>query len=736
MKKGYFAFLFRIIVVGLISLLMAVSPFAIASADNKLTSDSKANILTDGFQKISENDLFELYVATGSGNFCIRNKESLAELFAFPDVVEEDVIESFAFSLKSLLNVKFSFEGASPAEVVTYGEEGMTFKLFQTDNGIRYKFIYDYMGASFTVQMRVSLEKDYVSCTVDFLSIEEGKGVKILQITPLPNLCTANSQESGYVFIPDGSGVLVKYSDSVGKSVKYSEPVYGTDSAKNMNNSGVVEDSLCIRLPIYGFVKDDTACLAVIHKGDAFANINAEQSYDYLTCNASFDYRANDMEGIKSITGSTTGVNNISENAEKTSPEFRLYFLSKDNADYSGMACTFRDYLIKEKGLKKSNSPSVQPLTIEAFGAVQQKVNFFGIPFKKTKSVTTFEDIIELNKKLADQGIENSNWILYGFLKGGFENKSVSSPKYISLLGGKKGYESTVNTVGEKNVYTVYELAHRYATTKSWFNTVNDIKLLNQLISERYYQKLSNGTQNGNYGIWTYRNIASVKKLSNKIIDNAVDNQGLVFSYMGSELYSNFSNSEPSNRTELMNTYTEILGKAKKNKLRVASEGGNLYSALNSDFIYEIPLTSSGHSIESESIPFYTMVFHGYVPMASQPINNHSEKELVLLAFEQGASLTFRYSATESYDLIDTKLNFLFNSSDEKLLRLSQCESIKSFADIHSELVDKAIIKRDKKNGIATTVYENGWQVIVNYSNTVQNYSGKEMAPYSFFVVK
>lgn len=50
-------------------------------------------------------------------------------------------------------------------------------------------------------------------------------------------------------------------------------------------------------------------------------------------------------------------------------------------------------------------------------------------------------------------------------------------------------------------------------------------------------------------------------------------------------------------------------------------EGGNIYTLKYADYLFNIPVKSSGYHIGNETIPFFQMVVHGMIPYTSEPGN-------------------------------------------------------------------------------------------------------------------
>lgn len=68
--------------------------------------------------------------------------------------------------------------------------------------------------------------------------------------------------------MPDGSGALIRFSDSGRGASPYNQPVYGSDPSVNLLLKSV-DNTQSVRLPVFGMQKAGHAFLAVIHAGAA-----------------------------------------------------------------------------------------------------------------------------------------------------------------------------------------------------------------------------------------------------------------------------------------------------------------------------------------------------------------------------------------------------------------------------------------------------------------------------------
>ena len=85
--------------------------------------------------------------------------------------------------------------------------------------------------------------------------IEENKDSIISNISILPFFFTGKKGEDGYLFVPDGCGMLVRFTDNFSLYRNVTKPVYGRDYATNIPSSQLIEENYL--LPVYGVKNED-----------------------------------------------------------------------------------------------------------------------------------------------------------------------------------------------------------------------------------------------------------------------------------------------------------------------------------------------------------------------------------------------------------------------------------------------------------------------------------------------
>ncbi|MCQ2451297.1 MAG: DUF5696 domain-containing protein [Clostridia bacterium] len=708
-----------------IAFLLCITVF-VGSLSFSVFADNDSSDFADGdseYVLICENKNLSLFVNTYTADFYVTDKRNGKIWTAVSD------------SNRSLLNIAYSGENNLSIQKDTDSPD-VSFELYQLDNGIKTVFIFNVENSKFKIPVKTELKEDSIRITVIYNEIVEKGAGKILEISPYPYFGMGKFSDDGYAFIPDGSGSIIDYKDIISKDgMKYCGRIYGDDPSENLiyDENGKMKTAL---LPVFGAKNAKNAIFGIIEKCDEFAFVNANISENTVSVYPSFICHESDLTGIQQSDGGVRTMTIVQKQKVKTNPVINYFFLLGNDASYSGMARCYRDYLLNKKVISKKVKNKTPAASFEAFGAASESNTFLGIKFNKMVYATTFKQLTDFEKKVNRSGIKNARYYLYGYFDGGYEGKTVTDDGYLRKLGGKKGYEKFLSVAGKKNVYTAFDIMCSYGKIFDFCRSNDYIKCLNQTAAEHHYKNPANGKWDTDLGSYKYYNIKKQQKYFSKLFKNTSVNSNIILSRMGQELPSDFSVSKTMNRDGFLSFYRQVFSKCRAKRFNLSFENGNLYSVSSAKEIHEVPLSSSNLKVESYSVPFYTMVFHGYKDISSTPVNDESDSDSFLLnAFEQGVSSTFKIAGCDGYLLKDTKLNFLYNADMKYNLKKSEKFS-NDYNEIHSVLYNKCIVENIKDGNLSITEYENGWKIVCNYGEKSAAFDGAVVEPLSYTVIK
>ena len=501
---------------------------------------------------------------------------------------------------------------------------------------------------------------------------------KLTSVSVLPYLGAGHDRYTGYTFIPDGSGALIRFEDITniynisgemyGSDYSYHEilgqhaevmryPVYGVVTNKRVAADGTVDASK----PLEGFV-------AIITEGDSMAKIlstHGGTTHNYNSVYPIFNPRPTDKYSLTSSSYTTASAEGatwtVSSNRRYTgSYRIKLVMLTeKERAEaagltksyeptYVGMAKAYQDYLVGNGTLKALTASDVEkdmPLYIESFGSMETDDRFLSVPIKVDTALTTFDDVKTMYDEFAEAGINNVNFRLTGFANGGLEATVPYKLKWMDVLGGSEGFESLIAYAKEKGFGLYPNFDFTYMNKSETFDGFSLKKhavrtMDGRYTSKRYYDAATQQWQN-DFAIAI--SPASYSYLYGGLSErlDKYDLAGISVGTLGTDLNSDFDEDDPYNREDSKALTRDLLAQI-SDRYDVMLDGGNAYTFDYADVILGMSMESSKYTRSSESVPFIGIVLHGYVVTTGNAFNMEGDiKTAFLHAIENGSALYF-----------------------------------------------------------------------------------------------
>ncbi len=555
----------------------------------------------------------------------------------------------------------------------------------------------------------------------------------ISTITLLQYFGSGSKEDDGYMFVPDGSGAVVNFNN--GKT-NINDPIrlqiYGLDDGTEIKNKPYANQNAS--LPVFGIKKGDSALFAIIEDGDSNATVVADIAgksasvKDRNVCYTTFKL-SEYMEMEFKNSGKTSRIYQSKMNSEDLTVSYTV--LSKDNADYSGMAEYYRNYLT-ENGILTKKDFSAVPFNIELVGAYDRDNAFLGIPYTEMRALTTFDECGELIQKLADAGVKNISVNYKGWANNGLRNSVFNKAKVLSALGGKSGLKDLLE-LGDKlgvNIYFETELALVYDT--EMFDGYSQLTQASRYISRdvafryQFYSDWNVANENKNvasivapsviYNVASEDNSKSFAvKLNNDLDKLGIKNVSL--GSLGYNLPGSYKTNDFSDRGNTANTYkavAELMGGNKK----VMAKGTNAYMLSYVDSVFEISNTSSMFNLADLSVPFYQMVIHGSVEYSGEPINlNGDTKKTFLQAVEAGSGVYYRWCYAPNGEVQDLLFDGMYSLGYESWFE-SAVEMYKEYNELLEQTAGEYMVKHENvAEDVNKVTYSDGTVVYVNYNS-------------------
>lgn len=734
------------------SCLFSVSVPAFAEPINSTATDvqtvSPSGVASE-YEVIAENSNYVLYAEKKTGKIALKVKSNNYIWYSNPADSENDNLAGGEMKkrIDSQLVIYYT-QGYS--EVVTNSATGSVsrggLKNQKVDNGI--KFSYEFKNAGFTVPVQYILEDDGLRAEVliqditpDVVTRQEtvaGSKEKfpvdynITKIDFLQYFGTGLSDEEGYMFVPEGSGGIINFSNGKVNYKNYQAPIYGQymdqESMRDLTNDYV-------RMPVYGIKKDGNAFLTIIEENEGIGMINAAISGRDTTYNAVFPTI---YHKVIDFTAGTSRTQPLSESlATKGDFSMKFHFLTDDKANYNEMAKVYQDYLINEKGMDKTESSDKNELYLEVYGGVERKTSIAGIVRRILQPLATYEDVQVMAQHYIDSGIDDLVIKYNDWTKNSDRKKAKTSTSFDSSLGGKKDFKQLIKFTKDNNIAFYPSINfNEYSKTKFGYSNVFDAaKAPNQ--SPAYIR--AGMVEEDKYGRrWSMLKPDKVEEASDKFMADykKLGLGGISLEYLGEKVYSD-NTKGGIKRSQTIDIWSDIIENYDENVGNVLLQNANTYAIPYAEHIMDAPISEYGNELIDENIPFYQMAIHGFVSYSSPAINLASDwQKTMLKAIETGSCLKFTLLRQNADILMDSYYNDLY-SCDFNIWFGKSVEEYNRAAVVLDKVAGKKMIGHSKiADGVYETIYEGGIKTIVNYNDEAVTTNNGMVNAADFILVK
>lgn len=735
-----------LLTVAVLCVSVLLSSCGIASVETKLYKTPEEYSISEDFT-VTQTDDYSFDFTEDMASVVLKNKEGKIVWSTSPLECYEEKLDEYGdpiplhSKVKSAIIIEYIEPGTSKISTAYSFKECAgtgSYTVKEITDGIEIIYYFDEIKISVPVEF--TFKDNVVRISVEPSGITEGE-YRLYSIAVAPYACGIyNLSKSGYLFVPSGSGAIVEPCQLEEGSLTYSRELYGEDATRHRERELDTEKYPENRLAVFGAkIYDNSAICAIIEEGAEHAFIEAETgaaNTSYSSAWAKFALRAYQWSKIKNEQQVKLYSNSMSQ--DTVTVAYRL--LNGENADYVGMADTYREYLISKYGMAPQNADSL--LNLKIVGGANITETFLGFKYDKFFAATTLsqaESIISELKPLVDGKITAD---LIGFGKSGIDIKTIAGGYTVnSNLGGEKALKDLAYYAKENNCNLFFN-ADALGLSKSG-NGVSmtsdtalsqDKRKIKQYYYNLYLRKKT--TEHTPYLLVARRLIPDItEKLADSFSDSGI--YGIGLDTLSSVCYSDYTDSKYFSKGNMANDVSKAIKNIKENGYAVAVNEANDYAAANADIIYDLPLTSSKNNIFSYDVPFYSIVFKGYVPLSTESLNLTSNSDNMLLkAVEVGAGLSYTLVNNSSTKLFDSFSSVFYGSvySDIKPLIEKDIEKYQNdFKKIENAKIINHLIM---ENDLHKTVFDNNITVYTNYSQGALSVNGKTVESGSYLFVR
>lgn len=599
---------------------------------------------------------------------------------------------------------------------------------------------YYFAGQKVMIPVDYVLEDDYISISVDSNKIqEENLRVTYVSIAPFLN-SVENDTEDSYLFLPSGSGALMNVNSYNNQGIKYTGFVYGDDLTMEDKYNPVERESL--RMPVYGYKSGEKGGFTIIDKGAETVQMNSivgSVAYRFSTTYPTFLLRGYTYHQARTFKR-TYYANVYPERMIKGEFSIRFYPLSGDKANYNEMANIYRDYLIEEKGMEKTGEDKAMNVTL--IGGTEITKSFLGVPYKTVYATTTVNQANKIITEL-DKNIDNFSVKLKGFGDSGVDLGQIGGGYTVNgNIGSDSDVESLASLCSKNKIdlYFDYDLV-RFSSSGAGFSHSSDAVMNSGIIRAEQY--IADKANRGNNEDQAYRLLRPVSY--NDAVQQAIDQNkdwkisGVSLETLTSNCYSDYSNPRDTldynSRYGYVDTVIKALKKVGDGKQKLMASDANDYAAIASNLVVDAPVTSDNGYAFYEDVPFYSMVFKGYVPMTSESVNLAIDPQKIILGAVEGG-IGLQYTVTNTWDnvLIDAVYPYFFSTNYDNIKGEIDA-NYKALSGYYDSIKDAQLVSNTIiSSGVHCSVFDNGVTVYVNYNNSAATTPAGECAAESYII--
>jgi hypothetical protein len=546
------------------------------------------------------------------------------------------------------------------------------------------------------------------------------------------------TRHDGYIFVPDGSGALIRFTDYQSSLNGYTGHVYGQDIAQLPSHSRVEPNFIPHKdpsMPIFGISYGDgtqAAFLSHTTSGDEYMQIyarpsNSSDTYnltDYMIAHSRYLYN---RVYTQVYNQSGASFQSLFEERNHFDIHQHFYMLAGDgseennpySADYVGMAIKYRDYLHENNILNYNN---------EFYSNIPIRIDFLMSDAKNALIgtedvvVTTVDDVKMILEKLSSDGVLNINSGLLGYQKGGVTLGRKSSPNWSDSIGSKSRFTQTIRYLKELGIDISLHQDYTTIYSENIFLIDNAMKHIGGWYSEFNFRRTTGPVEKQYYAT---PNKAAAWVLNTYNKTSKMGFESYTYDGISNLLYSHYkSSNNVMTVSDTMKLYEEtFLSLDSSTKINAVMP--NMYLWPYVDRYLSTPMFSSQHLIETDTVPFLQIVLNGSIENYATYSNfSFYQQKDVLRMIDYNTFPAFVLTHDPAYKLIATHSSNFY--STEFVLYEDMINEI--YKDVNQALksvINELWVGRSVlQPGVIVNTYQNGYEVVINYTDDPIIYKG------------
>ena len=671
--------------------------------------------IPEGFQLAAENTTFQLYANPTLVTFKVVDKRSGYVWSSNLDATtpEDKLNKIWTAFATSGVSIDYLDKKAIDKRV-SLANSAHTVDYKAIDKGFQATVTFTDVGIALTVS--VVLEDSGVRVDVPAASIVQSNPDFKLGVLHLFPFFAATREDAvpGYMFIPDGSGSLIRFA----ATTKAKNIYYGRYYGRDLGMVGAfpwdpfVRAAYDIQLPVVGMVHEEkkNAYLAIVEHGTTYGEIQAHPAGVTTRFNFLYNAFVYNESYFQATNRAGAGVTTLQRRTNSFDITLHYRFLTGEASDYVGMARDYQRYLLEKGELKQvvGDSPDIG-IRLEFLGGEKERVLLWD-RFIPMTTIGQMGDILE------DLNLPNPEVVYYGWQPFG---ASAMPPDHLAVDSGL-GSVSQLKTLKESveaagghlslyyNPQAAFQNEGGYSPRNDLAMAITNVNLLGYNRGEPLY----------------FFNADTVSRRFTSLSQSVYDELGggLALNSIGSMVYSDFKSGQELNREGVRQRYRDLLA-GSTTRLTFFTPADYAFGSMSAFF--DIPLDDSGYLYTSEAVPFVQIVLAGYVPYYGPAMNFSSDtQEDLLRHVDYGVYPAYFLTQDVTAKILNTHSNWIYTSSYAQWS--TQIKDTYAWVNKILGPVRGATIEARQMlaTGVYATTYSNGKQVIVNYNRNAYQGDG------------
>lgn len=599
----------------------------------------------------------------------------------------------------------------------------------------------------FSVSIYYTLQNDKLTVRIPESELYSPDDYTIDNIKLHPGFLDFDMSTQGYFLLPDGSGSIMEFNngrESIRSDAVYIN-LYGIDEARGITEKVAYYNDAVF--PVYGACiraqdpANQNGVLTIVENGETFAGVVAHPSDGVSSHNVAYlEFRVDEKTRLQALSNSGSDEDYTMYQFQRYQGDLQLSynFLSGTNAEYTGMAKVYEQYLFGDEAANTVTKDYYS--TVEMVGVINGYANLLGIEYNNKIALTTYEQVGQIAKDLQASGFNNMNVKLSGWSNGGLAHGYVEKIKPASQMGTKEQLTTLISdlkTIGI-DVFPDADVQYVYDTEKTP-SKGDQTELLTRQTGMLYdYDPVYFYGYAGHYAKYILNMDAFKRNLSGFLTGvSELGTKNVSLRNIGAQVNANYDRDNFMDRQETLENLLQTVQDTVDQGYTIMGSGGIGPFTKYLDVINNLPLESAGYDKCDYSVPFTAMVLSGHTDYTSKAINlSGGERSDLLRIIESGAGAYFTFTGTYYDDISGWATESMYSTvyDDIKDMMLEKYQYLQQA--MQYTYGQKITNHQRLAEGVYKTTYQNGYATYVNYTDNDYQTNGVTVRAQDYLTVK